>query len=190
MTAEVDWQWKIREAIERLKTRYDYIGRKTGAPFLAIVYPPDAETAVFKEWNTQVATLGNEFEVHAIDVLEITMSVLDELGGENVVQAMADPMPGANPESELGNMWLNAVTTAVRNLSVQRNDKRPVVVLERMGALFPAVGPRSVMQQLWDSTQNSLEGPVVILIPGTLVEARVYLFLGRQEELMYRGDIL
>jgi len=28
------------------------------------------------------------------------------------------------------------------------------------------------------------------LIPGMLVEARVYLFLGKQEELMYRGDIL
>ena len=25
-----DWRWKIGEAIERIRTRYDYIGRKTG----------------------------------------------------------------------------------------------------------------------------------------------------------------
>ena len=38
--SKVDWEWKIREAVERIKTRYDHIGRKTGAPFLALVYPP------------------------------------------------------------------------------------------------------------------------------------------------------
>ena len=48
-----DWRWKIGEAIERIRTRYDYIGRKTGAPFLALVYPPEAEPAVLKEWHTQ-----------------------------------------------------------------------------------------------------------------------------------------
>ena len=53
-----DWRWKIGEAIERLRSRYEFVGRKTGAPFLAVVYPPELELAVLKEWRTQCATLG------------------------------------------------------------------------------------------------------------------------------------
>ena len=40
-----------REAIERIRSRYEHIGRKTGAPFLAVVYPAELETAVLKEWQ-------------------------------------------------------------------------------------------------------------------------------------------
>ena len=46
MTGQSDWQWKLREAVDTIKARYDQIGRKTGAPFLAVVYPPEAEAAV------------------------------------------------------------------------------------------------------------------------------------------------
>jgi len=65
-----------------------------------------------------------------------------------------------------------------------------VVVLERLAALYPASGPRAVMQTLWDSDHAALEGPVVLLVPGVLDEARVYRFVGHVEEFMYRGDIL
>jgi hypothetical protein len=47
-----------------------------------------------------------------------------------------------------------------------------------------------LMQRLWDKEQESLEGPVVILIPGTLTEPRRYSFLNQVDEYMYRGDIL
>ena len=57
-----DWREKLQEGIERVRTRYDTIGRKTGAPFLAIVYPPEAEVAVFKEWRTLVSSLEAEFD--------------------------------------------------------------------------------------------------------------------------------
>ena len=190
MSSGVDWSWKLREAIERLRTRFDHIGRKTGAPFLAIVYPPNAEAAVLKEWHTLIGTLGNEFKVHCVDVLKITTSVIEELGCNNIVQSISEPMPGSNPESELGNMWIDTVADAVRERSTQKGEKKPIVVLENVAALFPATGPRAVMQRLWDSGQNSLNGPVVVLIPGTLNEARVYSFLNKREEFMYRGDIL
>ena len=76
-----DWRWKIGEAIERIRTRYDYIGRKTGAPFLAVLYPPEAELAVLKEWHTQTNALRPEFDVRTIDALDITQKVsgLDRL---------------------------------------------------------------------------------------------------------------
>ena len=67
---------------------------------------------------------------------------------------------------------------------------KPAVSLERCGALYPAIGPRDIMQALWDSNQDTLEGPVVVLIPGTLQGARTYLFINTRKEFMYRGDLL
>jgi len=189
MKDSVDWSWKLREAVERIKTRYDHIGRKTGAPFLAIVYPPEAEAAVLKEWRTLLATLGNNFEIKFIDVLEVTMSTVEEIGTENIVNSINQPMAGSNPESELGNMWVNAVATAVRASAKEDCAKKKVIVLEHLAALYPATGPRAVMQSLWDSTQTSLDGPLVVLIPGTLVDQRVYSFVNQRHEFMYRGDL-
>ncbi|MGC1719994.1 MAG: hypothetical protein WA746_13480 [Isosphaeraceae bacterium] len=190
MSRDVDWSWKLREAVDRIRTRYDHIGRKTGAPFLAVVYPPEAEVVVLKEWRTLVGTLGAEFDVRTIDVLDVTSSVIDELGVDNIVEVLANPMPGASPEVELGSMWASALAERVKKLADHQGQKKTVVVLERLAALYPATGPRSVMQSLWDSEQEALEGPVIVLIPGTLIEARVYLFLDQREEFMYRGDIL
>ena len=190
MSPGVDWSWKLREALERVKTRYDHIGRKTGAPFLAVIYPPEAEAAVLKEWKTLTGTLGAGFDVRTVDVLEVTSAVIENLGVENVVNVLTDPMPGASPEAELSAMWSSALAARVKELATGRGQGRPVVVLERLAALYPATGPRAVMQGLWDSEQDALEGPVIVLIPGTLIEARVYRFLDLSEEFMYRGDIL
>jgi len=65
--SERDWRWKIGEVIERLRTRYHHIGRKTGAPFLAVVYPSEAQAAVLAEWRTQTSALQPEFDVRAIE---------------------------------------------------------------------------------------------------------------------------
>lgn len=188
MSGAGDWEWKLREAAERLRTRYEHIGRKTGAPFLAIVYPPEVERSLLKEWHTLAATLEPEFSIRTVDVLDVTARVVRQFGAESLVDSMKDPMPGSDPTSELGSMWTNAVATSVRE-AVGKSG-RPVVVLERLAALYPASGPRAVMQTLWDSDHAALEGPVVLLVPGVLVEAHVYRFVGQVEEFMYRGDIL
>jgi hypothetical protein len=190
MTSGVDWEWKVREAIERLRTRYEHIGRKTGAPFLAIVYPPEVERSLLKEWHTLAATLEPEFSVRTVDVLDVTARVVQQFGAQSLVEAMKDPMPGSDPTSELGSMWTNAVAARVREAAGNSGPGRPVVVLERLAALYPASGPRAVMQALWDSDHAALEGPIVLLVPGVLAEARVYRFVGQAEEFMYRGDIL
>jgi hypothetical protein len=190
MRDAVDWEWKLREATERLRTRYDHIGRKTGAPFLAIVYAPEIERAFLKEWHTFAVTLAPEISIRTVDVLDVTARVVRQFGAETLVDSMKDPMPGSDPTSELGSMWTNAVATSVREAAGKSGPGRPVVVLERLAALYPASGPRAVMQTLWDSDHAALEGPVVLLVPGVLVEARVYRFVGQVEEFMYRGDIL
>lgn len=186
---EVDWGWKLREATERVRTRYEHIGRKTGAAFLAVVYPPEAERAALREWHALAATLAPEFDVRAVDVLDITTRALRALGTDVVVASMKDPMPGSNPLSELGAIWVDAVVADVRDAAGRSGPGRPVIALERLAALYPASGPRAVMQALWDSGQM-LDCPIVLLVPGVLVEARVYRFVGQVEEFMYRGDIL
>jgi hypothetical protein len=190
MSGAADWEWKLREAAERVRTRYDHIGRKTGAPFLAIVYPPEAERSVLREWRTLAATLKPEFSIRAVDVLDVTARIVDQFGAGALVESMRDPMPGSDPTSELGSMWTNAVVTAVRDAVARPGAGRPVVILERLAALYPASGPRAVMQALWDSNHAALDGPVLLLVPGILDEARVYRFVGQVEEFMYRGDIL
>ncbi len=186
----VDWEWKLREAVDRVRTRYEHIGRKTGAPFLAVVYPPEVERSLLKEWHTLAATLEPEFSIRTVDVLDITARVVRQFGAESLVDSMKDPMPGSDPTSELGSMWTSAVAAGAREAAGKPGPGRPVVVLERLAALYPASGPRAVMQTLWDSDRAALEGPVVLLVPGVLVETRVYRFVGQVEEFMYRGDIL
>jgi hypothetical protein len=190
MSGMTDWEWKLRETTERVRTRYDHIGRKTGAPFLAVIYPPDAERSVLREWHTLAATLQPEYSVRTVDALDVTAGVVDQFGARALVDSISDPMPGSDPTSELGAMWINAVVTAVRHAIAMKAPGRPVVVLERLAALYPVSGPRAVMQTLWDNDHAALEGPVVLLIPGILIEARVYRFVGQVEEFMYRGDIL
>ena len=185
-----DWSWKIGEAVERLRTRYEHIGRKSGAPFLAIVYPPEAEPAVLKEWQTQISALRPEFDVRPVDVMEITQGVVAEIGTSNIVNSFAEPMPGSNPETELGQMWITAVAEAVTNRMAERSAGKPAVSLQRLAGLFPAAGPRDVMQRLWDSSQLVLDGPVIVLIPGEVVGSNTYNFVGHHNEFMYRGDLL
>lgn len=190
MTATVDWGWKLREATDRIRTRYEHIGRHTGAPFLAVVYPPDAERQVLREWRTLAAALPPDFDVRTINALEITSKIVREFGAEGLVEAITNPMPGSDAEVELGTMWTNAVAEAAREAAVRNGAIRTVVVLERLAALYPVSGPQAVMQALWERNHAGIDGPVIFLIPGVVAEAHVYRFLSQKEEFMYRGDLL
>src|SRR5438067_11696349 len=97
MSRTAEWEWKLREAAEVLRTRYEQLGRKTGAPFLAVVYPPEVERSVLKEWHTLATTLEPELSVRTVDVLEVTSAVVGQFGAESLVDSMKDPMPGSDP---------------------------------------------------------------------------------------------
>lgn len=185
-----DWRRKIGEAIDRIRTRYEFIGRKTGAPFLAVVYPPEIETAFLKEWRTQCATLHPEIDVRSVDALEVTQRIVAEIGATNIVNSMDDPMPGSDPQAELGGLWISTIAEVVQARLSDPGKGKPVASLERLAALYPAAGPRDVMQRLWDCAQSVLVGPVVVLIPGHILESRTYSFVGKRDEFMYRGDLL
>jgi hypothetical protein len=185
-----DWRWKISEVIERLRSRYQHIGRKTGAPFLGMVYRPETQTAVLNEWHTQIKTLPHEFEVITIDVLNITQNIVAEISAYNIVDSLANPMPGSDPICELGHLWIRAIVDSVKNAFQKSLSGKPIVNLEHLAALYPAAGPRDIMQALWDNNQEALKGPVIVLIPGTLDGPRTYLFVDSRREFMYRGDLL
>ena len=188
---EVDWGWKLREAVDRIKTAYAHIGRSSGAPILAIVYPPDQEFAVLKEWHTLMATLAGSFDVRTIDAFDITASATEQFGVNDVLANLADPMPGSDPEAELGQLWTDALAERIHELTGPTNgNSKPLVVMEHLAALYPVTGPRAVMQAVWDNERASLDTVVVFLIPGTLLQPRVYSFVNRKEEFMYRGDVL
>lgn len=185
-----DWKSKIADAVERLRTRYDHIGRTTGAPFLALTYPPAAERAVLAEWRTQAEAVAGELTISRVDALDLTEGCVDAFGVENVVDALVTPMPGSQPDGELGRVWLKKIAAEVRARFETVQGARPVVSVERLAALYPAAGPRDLMQMLWDDDGQSLKGPVVFLIPGSWTAARTYSFLECRSEFMYRGDLL
>lgn len=188
--SERDWRWKIGEVTERLRSRYHHIGRKTGAPFLAVVYPWEAQAAVLAEWRTQINALHPEFDVRPIDALAVTQSVVSDIGAENIVDSLDDPMPGSDPIAELGQLWIKSIVDAVHSAFKASSADKPVVSLERLAALYPAIGPRNLMHALWDSNQEILKGPVIVFIPGTLQGPRTYNFMDLRKEFMYRGDLL
>jgi hypothetical protein len=143
-----------------------------------------------KEWRTQCATLYPEIDVRSINVLKITHRIITEIGAANIVSSMDDPMPGSDPQAELGGLWVTAVADAVESRLAEPGKGKPVVSLEQLAALYPAAGPRDVMQRLWDTAQSLLNGPVVVLIPGHMVGSRTYSFVAQRDEFMYRGDLL
>jgi len=99
-------------------------------------------------------------------------------------------MPGSDPRCELGGLWVTTVAGAVERQMAEARPGKPAVSLERVAALYPAAGPRDVMQRLWDSAQSALNGPVVVMIPGRVVASRTYRLVGERDEFMYRGDLL
>jgi hypothetical protein len=192
LMSTVDWSWKLAEAAERIRTRYAHIGSKTGAPFLAIVYPPEAQAAVFKEWHVQLDGLKPEFDVRSIDLLQVTHRVVAGLGAPNVVEALRHPMPGSDPLADLNTMWAKAIVEGVRQAFAQAGSGagKPAVSLERCASLHPVMGPSDMMRALWGGDSKILEGPVIVLIPGSVVGPRTYEFLDIGTEFMYRGDLI
>src|SRR5688572_535770 len=97
-----DWRARIREAVVRLRDHYDFIGRTTAGPFLAIVYPTTAERQVVAEWQAQTAALGDSYAVHVVDTLHVTQRVLTEIGTTDVIDGLVHPLPGSDAQAELG----------------------------------------------------------------------------------------
>lgn len=109
MTIMPEWHKHLCEAVGWIQTRYHHIGRKTGAPFLAVVYPPDIEQEVFREWDAQIKSLNSEFMVRELDLLQITRAATNDIGLDTVLETLEDPAPGCNPEQELANLWLTKI---------------------------------------------------------------------------------
>lgn len=164
----VDWQWKLNEAIDRLKYHYEHIGRKTGYPFLGIVYPPDMERAVLKEWGILRKSLEDEFDFRTIDVMEVTHNVVESVGVDTIVKNIEEPMPGSNPEHELGHMWITAIAREVTaNLEETSQDanksQKRVIVLKRLAASVPGdhaeAAHAHAVEQLKCKPHNTGGGP-------------------------------
>ena len=184
-----DWRDKVHRAIERVTEQYDNIGRMTGIPVLGVIVSPDVEENVINEWRIQSNTIsGYRFE--EIDVLKLTTDEVESLGVDHVVEMIENPMPGANPESELGNIWVKAILDKIFELCSERDEaERLVVYLTRLGALYPASTPRALVQSMLER-RGTLSTPIILFIPGSLTEPRAYKFLDSVEEFMYRGDLI
>jgi len=184
-----DWRRKVHTAIERVTKQYVNIGKMTGLPVLGIIVSPDMEENAVREWRIQ-SNILNGFHFEEIDVLELTTDEVERFGVDNIVNMIEKPMPGAKPESELGNIWLKAITNKMFEIiSGWESENKLVIYLTRLGALYPVSTPRALVQHLIES-RDSLSIPIILFIPGSLTEPRAYKFLDLVEEFMYRGDLI
>ena len=184
-----DWRRKVHTAIERVTKQYVNIGKMTGLPVLGIIVSPDMEENAVREWRIQ-SNILNGFHFEEIDVLELTTDEVERFGVDNIVNMIEKPMLGAKPESELGNIWVKAVTNKMFELiSGWESENKLVIYLTRLGALHPVSTPRALVQYLIES-RDSLSIPIILFIPGSLTEPRAYKFLDLVEEFMYRGDLI
>ncbi len=87
-------------------------------------------------------------------------------------------MPGSDPVTDLGSEWISRIADSVRTASQAGCPARPIVVLERLAALFPVAGPRDVMQSLWDKP-NSFDSPISHSYTRVLAEFPGVLVLGK-----------
>ena len=131
-----DWKWKIAEATDRLRSRYGFIGRSTGAPFLALVYPPEAEAAFLHEWHAVARSLSPEFVVNGVDVLLLTQQTITQIGADNIVSAIGDPI-GSDPVTDLGSEWISRIADLFALPVEAGYPSRPIVVLERLDYFVP-----------------------------------------------------
>lgn len=182
--------WKIKEAILKLKNNYDFIGHSTGAPFLGIVYNHSEEQWFYKEWDAQVQSIANEFVFFDIDFLKLIHSSISNIGINDVLDAVNNPMPGNSPYNDLADIFINDTIEIIKEKLSNHSNKKPILVLKKLDALFPVTTPYTLFQNLWDIHGNILKCPVVCLIPGKNSNGRSYLFLNEIQELMYRGDLL
>lgn len=182
--------WKIKEAILKLKNNYDFIGHKTGAPFLGIVYNHSEEQWFYKEWDAQVQSIANEFVFFDIDFLKLIHNCISNLGINEAIDAINNPMRGNSPYNGLAELFIDDTIEIIKEKLSNPSNKKPILVLKKLDALFPVTTPHTLFQNLWDIHGNILKCPVVCLIPGKNSNGRSYLFLNEIQELMYRGDLL
>lgn len=185
------WRAKLGEVVERVRSRYHHIGRKTAAPFLCVVYPPEQEVAVHQEWHAQSESLGPDFALHRVDVLEVTSQIIADIGADNIVDALEHPGPGFTPQEDLAEKFVSTLSAQIlERIATSDKGRKPIVSVEHVAALHPACGPRDLLHAMWDRAQSTLDAPVILLVPGELRDTRTYSFLGLINEFMYRGDLL
>lgn len=134
MATEVLWKTRLEEAAERIRSRYQHIGRKTGASILVLLYPPQEEPKVLREWRAIVEGLAPEFDGHHVDALEVTQAAMAEIGMDDIVFSLDQPMPGCDPHDALRRLWINALTKRIRE-ALPTGGSRAFVSLERLAAL-------------------------------------------------------
>ena len=142
-----------------------------------------------REWHIQIEALAPTIEGKFVNIVDITQHVITDLGIDTVATVLSDPDNSENAKTDMGRMWIEEVKTAVREAG-SSSGGRPVITVEGITALFPAAGPFMLMQSLWNDEQASLDCPIIVPIPGIITGPRNYRFLGRFDELMYRGDLL
>lgn len=178
---------KLAELEHRLLTGHEQIGRGIGVPFLLMLYPPTEELRVRRDMSSLVAKLRSEGrEVAVIDCNQVLLDYLHHAGELQRAIRAEKRNPGSLREFGIGEALAEALVELV--LTAQERMSEPgVVVLMRVGALYPFLLPNIVQERL---AGQHVHVPVVFLVPAEEDNGGDYLFLGVEKARRYRGTYL
>jgi hypothetical protein len=183
------WKDIVRDAFNDVTSRYDQIGRKTGGRTLSLVISPKAETLAVREWQSYIPSVQDRFAFQEINILDITVEETEKIGLDEVVNLLENPMIGEDPKKALGLRWENAAIKKMITICKEEHEKKLIIYVTKLSALYPATTPKNILQKLWKNI-DQITVPVVLFLPGTEKEARTYLYLDKVKEYVYRGDII
>jgi hypothetical protein len=178
---------KLAELEYRLLTGHEQIGRGVGVPFLLVLYPLGEELWVRRDMNSLVAKLRAEgWQVEVIDCNQVLLDYLQHTGELQRAIRAEKRNPGSLREFGIGEALAEALVERV--VTGQQQMTRPgVVVLTRIGALYPFLLPPVVQERL---AGRQVHVPIVFLIPAEDDNGGDYLFLGIEKARRYRGTYL
>ena len=178
---------KLAELEHRLITGHEQVGRGIGVPFLLVLYPPSEELRVRRDVSSLVAKLRSEGRhVEVVDCNQVLLDYLNRTGELQRAIRAEKRNPGALRAFGIGEALAEALVERV--VTAQQAMAAPgVVVLTRLGALYPFLLPPVVQERL---AGRRMHVPVVFLVPAEDDNGGDYLFLGVEKARRYRGTYL
>jgi hypothetical protein len=183
-----DVQERLEEVEDLVRNKREQVGKRTGVPFILFTYDPDDEIAVDEEIRNLVEKLEwHDHDVAAIDLRDLVFTILEERGIlDNVVELERndqDRLLEGLKSSLLDDGEMGELAQRIADRAAESE----IVVVYRMGILYPFASGSTLMGQLEGNTPSNT--PIVLCYPAT-IEGETIRFLNETEGTYYRARVI
>lgn len=183
-------QQRIGEVEDLVLRNREKVGKRAGVPFILFTYPPEKELTADEEIRGFIDKLEfNGQMVEAIDLRSTVFEILEERQIlDDVIEVERSDRDHLREglKSSLIDSSSGMGALASRIATAAENDTTDVVVVYRMGILYPFASASTLMAQLEGGIP--IDTPIVFCYPAT-VEDNTLRFLDEREGTYYRARV-